>query len=303
MGLQGRTTRQDEQMSFFLRLAGRVPADWIHAFGRFRGRAPWIKRATDWIPHAIRHSEGVIQRGVGRGLRFNAGGSAVGFLLGTHDPAIQAALNGLLKPGMVVYDVGANIGFTAMIAAHLVGPEGRIICFEPQASLHDLLRHNAAINGFERVEVRGEALAAENGSARFLVSPDSTFSRLADISGQPIAQEIDVPVRRLDSLRAEASLARPDLIKVDVEGAEAPMLEGAMETLREAKPLLLIELHGTNKLVADVLAKAGYTTRVVGTREAIEDAHWNSLAIGVPPNRADLDPVLEELSKPPQTAA
>lgn len=289
---------QEKEVSLLLRLAGRLPTNWIHAFGSLRGRNPWIKRATDWIPNRIRAREGVIQRGVAQGLRFNGGNSATGFLLGTHDPNIQRALELLIKPGMVVYDVGANVGFTAIICAHLAGAKGRVICFEPQPKCDEMIRHNAAINGFGQIQVRNEALGGENGSARFLVTNDSTFSRLAG-SGKPDsgAREIDVPVRRLDALITDHALPKPDVIKIDVEGAEAPMLEGAMATLRDAKPVLLIELHGTNKVVSDALTKAGYTTRVLGGPEGILDAHWNALVIGVPPNRPDLEGVLGRLTQ------
>jgi FkbM family methyltransferase len=231
-------------------------------------------------------------------LRFNPGGSASGFLLGTHDPGIQKALSVLLKPGMVVYDVGANVGFTAVIAAHCVGSNGRVICFEPQPSCFKLIQHNAAINGYEHVEVRSEALGEENGMATFVVTDDSTFSHLAKgTTQQAKGTNIDVPVRRLDSLLADESLPKPDLIKIDVEGAEQQMLAGGMATLREAKPVLLIELHGTNKVVSDALREAGYTTSIVGSRDNILDAHWNSLVIGVPPERKDVESVLPQLGE------
>jgi FkbM family methyltransferase len=257
-----------------------------------------VKRTTDWIPNRLRAREGVIQRGVIRGLRFNGGNSATGFLLGTHDPNIQRALSLLIRPGLVVYDIGANVGFTALIAAHLTGPKGRVICFEPQPKCDAMIQHNADINGFGHIQVRREALAGEDGTARFLVTQDSTFSRLEG-TGKPetSARHVDVTVRRLDALIAQESLPAPDVMKIDIEGAEAPMLEGAMATLREAKPVLLIELHGTNKVVADALAKAGYTTRVLGSREDILDVHWNSLVIGVPPGRPDLDGVLDQLTQ------
>jgi FkbM family methyltransferase len=285
-------------VSVLLKLASRLPNNWIHAFGRFRSRAPWIKRATDWIPDRIRRREGVIQRGVVQGLRFNPGGSATGFLLGTHDPGIQRALSVLLKPGMVVYDVGANVGFTAIIAAHCVGSAGRVICFEPQPSCFKLIQHNAAINGYKHVEVRGEALGEENGSASFVVTNNSTFSHLANgTTQQAKGTNIDVTVRRLDSLVADESLPKPDLIKIDVEGAEQQMLNGAMATLREAKPILLIELHGTNTVVSDALTAAGYTSSIVGSRDNILDAHWNALVIGIPPERNDIQAVLLQLNE------
>lgn len=286
-------------MSFVLRAAGRLPTSWISAFADLRGRNTWIKRITDWIPQSIREREGVIQRGVGRGLRFNGGKSAAGFLLGTHDPGIQNAFKLLIKPGMVVYDIGANVGFTTIIAAHLTGPNGTVICFEPQPKCDEMIRHNAALNGLAQVRVRNEALGDKDGSARFLVTSDSTFSRLDGVGKQDLgATRVDVVVRRLDSLIADESLQRPELVKIDVEGSEPLILEGAMATLREARPVLLIELHGTNRVVSELLQKVGYTTRVLGDRGDILTAHWNAQVIGVPPNRPDLDETLVRLTRP-----
>ena len=109
---------------------------------------------TDWLPAMLRNREGRIQKGLGRGLRFNGANSAVGFLLGTHDLEVQHALARLLQPGMTVYDIGANVGFTAVLAAQRVGPQGRVICFEPLSANARQIRHNAVLNGFACMEVR-----------------------------------------------------------------------------------------------------------------------------------------------------
>lgn len=285
-------------MSVLVKIAGRLPAPWIRGFSTVRSRAPWLKRATDWIPDLIRGKQGTIQRGVARGLRFDGGQSATGFLLGTHDPGIQAAMAALVRPGMVIYDVGANVGFTSTIAAHLTGPSGKVLCFEPQPDCVRLVARNAQLNGFSQVQVREEALSDEDGTAQFLVSKNSTFSRLVGTGEVDLREKIDVRVRRLDALIADEKLPPPALLKIDVEGAEKGVLLGAMETLRTAKPVLLIELHGTNSDVADALTAAGYETRIVGSKDAILVAHWNSLVIGIPPGRADLAATVEALTDP-----
>jgi hypothetical protein len=151
-----------------------LPSSWIQTAGRLRGRSRTLKRLTDWLPGLLRHREAVIPHGVGRGLRFNAAHSAVGFLLGTHDPEVQQAFAQRLRPGMTVYDIGANVGFTAVLAARLVTAEGRVVCFEP---LPDNARHielNAALNGFAHIAVRRVALGKEDGEAEFVVSTSPT---------------------------------------------------------------------------------------------------------------------------------
>src|SRR3974390_2440473 len=98
-------------MGLLLGLLDRMPASWIRAAGAIRGKSPFVKRMTDWLPGMIRNREGRIQKGLGCGLRFNGGDSAVGFLLGTHDFEVQHAFHQLLQPEMITYDIRANSGF------------------------------------------------------------------------------------------------------------------------------------------------------------------------------------------------
>src|SRR5205823_5126479 len=81
-----------------------APAAWLRGLARARARHPWLNRAVGWVSRRVRDREGTIQRGVGKGLRFHPGGGPAGYLLGTAEPLVQAALAALLRPGMVVYD-------------------------------------------------------------------------------------------------------------------------------------------------------------------------------------------------------
>src|SRR5437868_1650180 len=102
-------------MSLLVRAVGLLPLPWIKAVSRLQWRHPLAKRAFDVASAAIRKSEGVIQRGVGKGLRFHAGTSTAGMILGTLEPELQAAFETFLRPGMTLYDVGANVGFFSVI--------------------------------------------------------------------------------------------------------------------------------------------------------------------------------------------
>ncbi|MGH8011178.1 MAG: FkbM family methyltransferase, partial [Candidatus Binataceae bacterium] len=97
--------------------------------------------------------------------------------------------------------------------------------------------------------------------------------------------EIVVPVRKLDSVVESARLPPPDVIKIDVEGAEVDVLAGARLTIAASRPIFLIELHGTNLAVERILSGCGYTTTVLGTRENIGQAHWNSHVLALPKER------------------
>jgi FkbM family methyltransferase len=250
---------------------------------------------TDWLPGLLRNQQGTIRNGLGRGLRFNPGPSAVGFLFGTHDPEVQFVLGRLLRPRMTVYDVGANVGFTAMLAAKQVSAGGRVICFEPLPQNAEQIHHNSRLNGFSGIDVRVEALGRRDGEADFTLSHSPTWGRLADVGATPQASGTTrVSVRSLDSIRAREGIALPDLIKMDVEGAEADVLAGAARLLAEARPVLVIELHHTARAVAAALAELPYTVRVLGSETAIASMEGEGHALAYPNGHAEAEAVWRE---------
>ncbi len=187
-----------------------------------------------------------------------------------------------LAPGMVVYDVGANVGFLAVLAARLVGPTGRAICFEPLQRNAEAIRHNAALNSFRNITVIPQALGTEDSTADFLVSDDVGWGCLAGGKEPPEPTgEVLVEVRSLRTAIQEHGLPAPDLIKIDIEGGEVAMLEGSRDVLRKFRPMLLIELHGTNGAVDAVLKDLGYSSSVVGSDRSIVEAPWDAFVIAV----------------------
>jgi FkbM family methyltransferase len=249
-------------MGPLLRLLDRLPSSWIQSAAALRGKSRWIKSMTDWLPALLRNREGRIQKGLGRGLRFNGANSAVGFVLGTHDLDVQFVLARLLRPGMTAFDIGANVGFTAVLAARQVGLAGRVVCFEALAANADQIRHNADLNGYQHVAVHCLALGDADGEAEFCVSASPTWGRLAQAGAAPRQTGvIRVPVRRLDSLAAGGALPDPHFIKMDVEGAEAEVLLSGRALLERARPVLVIELHHTYDAVVHALAGLDYQMR------------------------------------------
>jgi FkbM family methyltransferase len=247
---------------------------------------------TDWLPGLLRHQDGRIQSGLGRGLRFNPGSSAVGFLFGTHDLEVQYVLGRLLRPGMTVYDVGANVGFTAVLAAKQVSPGGRVVCFEPLQDNAEQLRHNARLNGFSAIAVRVEALGRSDGEVEFTLSHSPTWGRLSEAGATPQASgTIRVAVRSLDSIRAHEMIVLPELIKMDVEGAEADVLAGALGLLAEAKPILVIELHHTGRAVAAALTDLPFTLRVLGSEADVATLDGEGHALVYPTGHAEAEAV------------
>jgi FkbM family methyltransferase len=157
-----------------------------------------------------------------------------------YEPALVAALAAALRPGAVLLDVGANIGFMSTLGAKIVGPEGRVIAFEPHPQALELFRAAAKLNAVQDTIEVIEA-AAGNGSAATIalhLTVDSVLSTttpsLAPLAAHfPFTSAIDVPQVTIDDcMRARADLVpRIAAIKIDVEGGELPVLEGAAATL------------------------------------------------------------------------
>lgn len=164
------------------------------------------------------------------------------------------ALRTFVGPGDTVVDGGANIGLYArFLVAH---GAGAVIAFEPWGENLPLLSRNLELGGItERVTVMGCALSERDGIAAFQVDDVQTTSGTLDevTQGKPsegrsnlrMAPRLtSVSCRRLDSMLESGELPPPAVIKLDVEGAEALVLAGAVKCLERHAPRLVIELHG-----------------------------------------------------------
>lgn len=173
-----------------------------------------------------------------------------------------------LRPGDAVIDVGANMGAYTLLAAGLVGEAGRVEAFEAGTLSLQRLRENVSLNAFEkRVRIHAAAASDAPGVVRFTQDHDTTnriaSGGAADGSIETQAGAIDVPAVRLDDALAGGRFA---FAKVDVEGAEFRVLQGAPRLLAERNPpVWLIELSeavrsygGTEEQVEQWLAERGY---------------------------------------------
>lgn len=279
-------------------LIGKLPPRWIKAVSRLQWRNPFFRRVFGIAAALVRGRDGIIQQGAGKGLRFNAGRANAGFLLGSSEPGVQRALTALVRPGMTVFDVGANVGFLSVIAARLVGETGKVVSFEPLPDNVRQIVYNLSLNGFTHASIRPEALGKTDGMAHFQTSAQPTWGKLASL-GSTVSQptgEIPVSVRRLDSLLSEIPLPTPNLMKIDVEGAEEDVLLGAQEVIRKHQPALMIELHGTNLAIASLLEAWSYTTVVLGSKQGILDAPWDAYVLAAPSEDAQALRVLAALA-------
>jgi len=161
---------------------------------------------------------------------------------GIYEFAVTELIRGYLAPGDVFVDVGANIGYYSVIAAGIVGEAGRVYAFEPSPRIRASLERNVALNKLtDTVIVRAQAASAEAGIVCLVQPEGGGNDGLAYIDSRPGANGIDVNAIRLDSL-PELVSRPPSLMKVDVEGGEPAVFEGASRLLSEIEaPSILFE--------------------------------------------------------------
>jgi FkbM family methyltransferase len=154
-----------------------------------------------------------------------------------------AFLNRLLAPGQTFVDAGANIGLYTLAAASIVGAGGKVLAFEPEANALRALKNNVALNHLRQVEVLDSALSNSDGQAGLFGGDERSVSASLGTDDNSKAPCQIVRTVRLDSVLAERNHPVVHVLKMDVEGAEAMILQGALQTLGRCKPTVIFEVN------------------------------------------------------------
>ncbi|MEW6471859.1 MAG: FkbM family methyltransferase [Actinomycetota bacterium] len=155
---------------------------------------------------------------------------------GYYQPDLTALLQRRLPPDAVVVDIGAYIGVVTVLLASLC-PKGHVYAFEPVAENFVHLTGNVAANGLDNVTAQRVALFDRDGEVNFEYEPGYPGGSHVGTAGAA------VPSVRFDTWARQAGIDRLDLVKLDVEGVELAVLEGAAETLRRFRPILVVECN------------------------------------------------------------
>ncbi len=175
------------------------------------------------------------------------------------------------QPGETVFDLGSNCGASVLVFARAVGPGGHVVAFEPDPLNREMLRRNIEALALANVDLRDAAVAGRTGRLRFN-SEGSLGAALSHVvSRAGLAETIEVSALTLADACAVAGRT-PDFIKMDVEGAETEVLDGARDWLRTHRPRWVIDTHHridgkfTDAGVERILAECGYRawTELVG---------------------------------------
>ncbi len=197
-----------------------------------------------------------IHRGPAKGMKWIVGSSNHGCWLGTYELPKQKTLERFVRTGMTVYDIGAQAGFYTLFFSRLVAG-GKVYAFEPFAENVRYLLSHTRMNGVQNVQVIQLALAERTGLVGFTVDRGKHQNTITDAEGAQVL----VPAVSLDEAVEIHGLTAPDLIKMDVEGAESSVIKGAQRTLKLYRPSLFIALHGgeeQREVCLALLKKFGY---------------------------------------------
>ena len=240
---------------------------WVLGAGEKQGIGPWARRQLwRWLRAEF---EGEWLDGLRLQLLPGNETSRAIFVTGRYEPNEFSWLDRLLQPGMVFVDVGANMGLYSLFAARKVTVSGQVLAVEPSRREYEILEENVKSNALKNVRLVKAAASDRQGTADLLVAPlrNSGHNTLGSFGyGTPVERTEQVPTERLDDIVQTAGLARVDVIKMDVEGAEMLALRGATETLRRFHPVLLLEVSdrtlqhqgSSSREVLDFLAREAY---------------------------------------------
>jgi FkbM family methyltransferase len=209
-----------------------------------------------------------------RGLWWIAGSAPHGAWLGRLESAVLADFVRRVPKGACVWDVGANVGLYTLAAARAAGAGGLVVAFEPMARNVSLLRRHVALNGLKHVMVVAAAVSNVNGTTNMREGPSPSEFHL-DPTGP-----IQVESISLDTWHQQSGARSPDVVKIDVEGAEALVLEGAHRLIGTSRPIIYLSVH-TNEQAErcrQILCEAGYRlTNVRHERWPFAASEWIAL--------------------------
>ncbi|HUY26811.1 MAG TPA: FkbM family methyltransferase [Candidatus Binataceae bacterium] len=196
------------------------------------------------------------------------------FFGGLFEPIESYLFLKMIAPGMTVFDVGANCGQYTLLAASAVGASGSVHSFEPVPETFGILEEHVRLNQFDNVIVNQAALWSEATDLSLGSEPGAPVQSGRWSAGFAAMNPSAVTVRalRLDDYVREHAITRIDLIKMDIEGAEPFMLEGARESLARFRPAFLMEvnrealarLDSTPERLWDEFKALGYSAFAIG---------------------------------------
>lgn len=211
-----------------------------------------------------------ILQGPLKGKKWFKNSGVNGYWLGSYELEDQKIFIENLKKSDIVFDIGANAGFYSLLAAELVGQNGKVFAFEPLDENFNYLKKHIEINNYKNIFPFKAAVSDKSGFAFFKKEESTAMSHLgADNSG-----DFKVETISIDDWVESGKLPIPNFLKIDVEGAEALVLKGAQSMLKKYRPAIFLSLHGeiARKECFAILNDCGYNLESINDFGASENS-------------------------------
>lgn len=213
---------------------------------------------------------------------------------GTYDKFIYDYLDETRWNGSIIYDIGGHVGYHTLCFSTLVNPEGRVFCFEPHPFHLERIKINLSRNSDLEEYVKIMPIASSNSKGKIelfvldnIEEGGSSASFIANASTHyPLEHykwfhPVEVEQDTIDNLVSKDAISPPELIKIDVEGAESLVIEGALETINLHHPLIIVEVHNAPNMfnLTRLLSPLGYSQRL------LEEENTRCFIAFEPPNQ------------------
>ncbi|MEP6068578.1 MAG: FkbM family methyltransferase [Paracoccaceae bacterium] len=169
---------------------------------------------------------------VGRSMRF----------IGDLDPKVSWVVDQVLNPGDTALDIGSNLGLLSLRMAARVGAAGQVHAFDPQPRMQAYFRRTLDLNPDLPITLHPIGLGPESTTLELAIPPNNagSASLSARFEDRPGTETVQVPVEPLDSYAQTAGITQAKMIKMDVEGFEAQVLQGANAFLEQTRPAVIL---------------------------------------------------------------
>ena len=202
------------------------------------------------------------------------------YIRGWHEFFTSAVMDKYIKNGMTVLDVGAHLGWSTLFMARRVGPNGRVLAFEPSEVLMPQLMENIKINDYQNIEIYKKALTGKDQNIEIEHSKVNCLQNSSK-----------VPSQTFDTFYRKSNIKKINFVKIDIEGFEMDCLIGMSNFIKNEKPIITIEVHGSflkefSYNSNDVIIflenssyKIFYSTKMTKNEMLSSDKHFHILAI------------------------
>lgn len=237
-----------------------VPGSVIDRSRRLPVLAPVLRRVLVAASRPLHGRVLPIAHGPAKGLLLAYDETSAVWASGKTERPVQHAIERLVEPESVFFDIGANVGFYTLLGARLVGSKGTVVAFEPLAENAEKLRRNVELNSFANVEVVAQAVSDVSGH-RLLDARHSATAALLPADREGSTEGVArVETSSLDDFLAARPDLEPDVVKIDAEGHEVEIIRGMPETLQRRSLVLVCEMHGRDREFVEAVEAAGYLT-------------------------------------------